>query len=359
MTREVWTLGVAQPTKVARTAERMEAAGYDGFLVVDSQNLSGDPYVGLALAAHATSRIRLGTGVTNPYTRHPAVTACSIATVQAESGGRAVLGIGRGDSALAHLGLAPASPAIFEDYLERLQGYLRGDSVEFTAPEETSARMNHLDTLGLADAPTSSKIAWLPRAAEAKVPVDVAATGPKVIAIAARHAERITFALGANVERLQWAMALARNAAADAGRAPAALSFGAWVNVVPHDNLDMARTLIAGGLASFARFAVMHGTPQGPADEATRSTLTSVHTAYDMTHHTQGRTPQAAALTPEFIDTYGIVGTSDACAARVRSLFDLGLDRLILIGASAGTNATEAAAAHARLAAEVLPQARS
>ncbi len=49
----------------------------------------------LGVLTRATSRLGLGTGVTNPLTRHPAVTAAAIATVQLESGGRAVLGLGR------------------------------------------------------------------------------------------------------------------------------------------------------------------------------------------------------------------------------------------------------------------------
>src|SRR5271167_2207102 len=103
---ELWTTGVASPRGSARTAKQLEEAGWDGFLVVDSQNLSGDPYVALAMAAAATSRIGLGTGVTNCVTRHAAATACAIASVDRLSDGRAVLGIGRGDSALAHLGRA-------------------------------------------------------------------------------------------------------------------------------------------------------------------------------------------------------------------------------------------------------------
>ena len=94
---QLWTTTVASPRATARTAREREAAGWDGMLVVDSQNLSGDPYVALAMAATATTRLSLGTGVTNNVTRHPAVTACSIASIQRLSDGRAVLGIGRGD----------------------------------------------------------------------------------------------------------------------------------------------------------------------------------------------------------------------------------------------------------------------
>src|SRR5262245_65258613 len=117
-------------------AERLEVAGYDGLAVSDSQNLGPDPYVALALAAKSTERLRLATGVTNPFTRHPAVTAAAIATVQAESGGRTVLGIGRGDSSLAYLGLAPAGLARFETYVTRVQSYLAGATVPFDATGE-------------------------------------------------------------------------------------------------------------------------------------------------------------------------------------------------------------------------------
>src|SRR5436305_12679606 len=139
VTAEFWTMGVALPRVAVRQAERAEASGWDGLLLVDSQILAGDCYIGLALAAHATSTLQLATGVTNPFTRHPAVTASAIATVQAESDGRAVLGIGRGDSSLAHLGLAPAPVVLFERYLAMVQAYLRGEQL----PLEVAASPAH------------------------------------------------------------------------------------------------------------------------------------------------------------------------------------------------------------------------
>ena len=79
---EYWTLTVASPRGSADFAARAEAAGWHGMLVVDSQNLSGDPYVALAMAATTTTTLGLGTGVTNHVTRHPAVTASAIASIQ-------------------------------------------------------------------------------------------------------------------------------------------------------------------------------------------------------------------------------------------------------------------------------------
>jgi 5,10-methylenetetrahydromethanopterin reductase len=348
---EVWATGAGIPGLAARHAAAVEQAGYDGLALVDSQNLAGDCYVGLALAAKATSRLRLGTGVTNPVTRHPAATAAAIAAVHAESGGRAVLGIGRGDSALAHLGYAPAAPAVFERTLVRIQGYLRGEEVPF-------AEDANLASLGLADAPRASRLHWLSPDLP-KVPVDVAATGPRMIAIAARLAERVSFAVGADPARLAWAIDTARAARRDAGLDPAALSLGAWLNVVVDDDAEQARRLGEGGLALFARFSAMHGTPVGPASESDRALLRKVHDAYDMNRHARTGSQQAALLDSDFAERFAVYGPPELAVARLRELIALGIERFLIVGASIGADRERARAAEARFVREVLPALRA
>ncbi len=347
---EVWATGAGVPGFSARLAERAEAAGYDGIAFVDSQNLAGDPYVGLALAAKATTRLRLATGVTNPVTRHAAATATAMLSVHAESGGRAVLGIGRGDSALAHLGYAPASVATLEQYLRRLQAYLRGDEVPFEADA-------NLATLGLADAPRGSRIAWLPKQLP-KLAVDVAATGPRVIALAATLAERVTFAVGADPARVAWAIEAARSARRAAGQDPASVSLGAFVNVVVHDDPEVGRRLGEGGVALFARFSAMHGEPVGPASEADRALLRRVHDAYDMNRHARTGSGQAALLDGDFAQRFAVLGSAAHCTARLRELLALGLERLVVVGASLGADREQAAACEQAFAREVLPALR-
>jgi 5,10-methylenetetrahydromethanopterin reductase len=354
---EIWTLGVAAPRGAAQAAARAEAAGFAGWLVVDSQNLSGDPYVALALAAGATTRLGLGTGVTNPFTRHAAATASSIASVQEVSDGRAVLGIGRGDSALAHLGLAPAPPAVFDRYLRHLQAYLRGEEVPL-AEAGASDEVAPVERLALGHAPAASRIAWLPTR-QPKVPVDVAATGPRVIALGGRHAERVTFAVGADPRRLSWAIALARQSASEAGRDDGGPSCGAWVTVGVHDDVDVARRLVSGSLATFTRFAAMHGRATGPVTDLQRTVLERVHDSYDMTRHTQAGTAQAEALTDDFVDTYAVVGPAGRCVERLQELFELGVDRIVAITGSSGVDADEVRAANRRFVDDVLPAATS
>src|SRR5215211_2628250 len=71
---------------------RIEAAGYDD--VWTSETSGYDGFTPLALAAVHTERLRLGTGVVNPFTRGPAVLAQHAAALADASGGRFVLGLG-------------------------------------------------------------------------------------------------------------------------------------------------------------------------------------------------------------------------------------------------------------------------
>ena len=269
MAVEFWTSGRGRARSEdpsvfdsAKQAKRAEELGYDGITFVDSQNRASDCYVALTVAAHATTRLKLGTGVTNSYTRHPAVTASAIAAIQAESRGRAYLGIGRGDSALAHLGRAPHAVPAFERYLEQLQGYLRGDEVAFGDSD--------VDVLGLADTPEASRIEWLD-SSYTKVPVDVAATGPRVIAAAARHADQVSLAVGGDPERIKWGMEVAREARDKAGL-DSEIAFGAYIPTVVHDDPEVALSIGSAGLSLFARFSNMYGEIVGPVtDSQTRS----------------------------------------------------------------------------------------
>ena len=354
---EAWIAGVGLPRSTVRQARRAEHEGWDGIGLVDSQNLAADPFAELALAASATSRILLGTAVTNPITRHPAATAAAIATVHAESDGRAVLGIGRGDSSLAHLGLSPAPPAVFARYLERLQGYLRGDEAPFDVDADGRGRVATSEALGMAGGPAASRLHWLSTGL-AKVPVDVAATGPRVIAVAARTADRITLAVGADPERLRWAIDVARTARRQEGLDPDGLDLGAYVPLVVHDDRARARTLVSGGVASFARFSVMHGEVAGPLDEGGRRALAAVHDSYDMNRHFTHGSPQSVALTDDVIDAFGIAGPPSYCQERLLALVELGITRIFVLGGGLGIDRDEARASRQALVETVLPALR-
>lgn len=357
---ELWTHAFSAPRAIRRSAQLAEQGGWDGLSVVDSQNLSGDPFIALAQAANVTETLKLQTGVSNSITRNPAALATAIATVQSISRGRAVLGIGRGDSALAHLGRAPAKLRQFERYLRHLETYLSGGHVPFEEIEDISLdAAPPISELELAHAPHDSHIRWIEetQGGDRKVPVEVAASGPKVIAIAARTAERVVFTVGASPARLQWGIDLARDACRAAGNDPSRLKFGAYINCGCHPELDTARELVRGGLTVYARFGIMHGKSSGPLTESQRTVLDTLRTTYNMNQHTRGDSDQAGVLTPEFIDEYAIVGKPGHVIDRLRELQAMGIGKVILSGTRSGVDdATEEA--RGLLESDVLPAFR-
>ncbi len=324
------------PGRVADVARMVETDGWDGLALTDSQNLSGDVFAALAVAAHATSTLSLATGATNPATRHPAVLASAMASIQVESGGRAWLGIARGDSALAYVGRKPMPLGDFEAALSQVQAYLRGESVDQHGFE--------------------SRIEWLARAHAPKVPMSVAATGPRVIEIAARVADGITFSVGADPSRLQPAIDLARRTRAAHGLEP--LRLGAYVNAIAHPDVETARQLVRGRMGVYARFSTMSRAVMDSLSEADRKVAEDLVSSYDLHAHAASGARHEAALADDFVDRFGIVGPSELVAERLVNLVRLGLDHVVIVGHSRNTPREVFAESSRRFGQEVLPMVR-
>ncbi len=329
---EFATMGLATPGIAVPAAEAAERNGFDIFLLTDSQNLRGDVYSQLALCAKATSSIMLGTGVTNPITRHAAVTATSIMSVQAESDGRAILGIGRGDSAVLHIGRKIASLKEYGAYVRDLQGYLSGGEV---------------DQNGF-----PSRLRWLDLVDVEKVPVDMVGSGPRSLALAANLADRVTLAVGADLDRLSWGIDTVRRAAEASGRDAASIPIGAYLNVAVGTDRDRVRESIRGGVATFAHFSAGAGTDFASQPEVMRRVTSRLQTEYDTAHHSQGDAPHTQVLDQNFIDWFAVAGTVEEVVERLTPIVELGLSHIYFAGGRAfGT--------HEALAQEVMPALRA
>lgn len=350
---EFWTnIAASDPRAVGAEAKSLEDDGWDGAVMVDSQCMFPEVWGSLMLAAHATSRIKLATAVTNPITRHPSVTASAAASLQLASGGRAVLGIGRGDSALAYVGASPLPIAAFEHYLEVLQTYLRGELVEMA---DASAMVVNakagFDNLAIGSGPAGSSLKWLADYDLPKVPVESFATGPKAIASSARVAERVMLGLAGEISRVAWGAEIARAAARDAGRD---VGVGCVVLAMPHEDVATARDLARPTVSTMARFSVMNNKVIGPATPAQTDTLLKIAAVYDMNKHGAGAAAQTTVADDDFIDQFGVVGTVDTCVERLQQFVDLGLDRVTLVRPYTATS--EGDHSYRLLVDEVLPR---
>ena len=118
--------------EIARHAQLADECGFTHLTYIDSQNLCRDVYAMMTIGALNTHRIQIGHGVSNPYTRHPAVTAGATATIDELSGGRAFVGIGAGFSALRTMEMHDARPMReFRKSVEFIRAYTRGEEAEW------------------------------------------------------------------------------------------------------------------------------------------------------------------------------------------------------------------------------------
>src|SRR3954471_18172820 len=177
-----------------------ESHGFEYAWTYDSHVLWQESIPLLTLAADRTSTMKLGHFVTNPGTREPTVLASAYATLHDISGGRMVMGIGRGDSARRVIGLQPVKMAEFETSCRMIRDLMNGREVSWNDKE-----------LKLEGALT-----------EPQIPLYVAGYGPKALAVAGRVSEGVIIQL-ADPVIIEWIMNTARQAAENAGRDPEAL----------------------------------------------------------------------------------------------------------------------------------------
>jgi 5,10-methylenetetrahydromethanopterin reductase len=336
---EIWALTFPAAGRGVSSALAAEKQGWDGIYIADSQNLTSDVYVTLTAAALETHRIRLGTGVTNPVTRHAAVTASAIASVNDVSAGRAVLGIGRGDSAVAHVGQAMASVARFERYIRDVQAYLAGEVVSIGE--------------------FASRIQWIDPIPGGKPLVDAAVTGPRAIAAAARSADRVSLTLGASASRIRWGIEVARRAREEAGLDPDGLQIGAYVNCVAHPDRAAGKNLIRGSMGTLIRFSGMHPANATHLSGRQAAQLAELSRIYSVNQHAMRSAAHSAALDDELIDDLAIVGSSEYCLERLAELVQEGLRSLVVAGHSRDADPAILEETSQRFAEEVLPHLRT
>jgi 5,10-methylenetetrahydromethanopterin reductase len=329
---EVWHLTPPNLHGVEALAADVEAWGFDGLALTDSQNQSPDTYIALTLAARATSTLKLGPGVTNALTRHPAVTAGAIASLQDVSEGRAMLGIGRGDSSLFNIGHKSVGVAAFENYVRDVQTYLSGGTLDANGYDST--------------------LKWLPNSKHAKVPLDIAATGPKVIAVGARHAERISFSVGAEPERVSWAMAHVHETLGPDAKLP---EFGLYLNVCVDDDVERAAEMARGWVGIFAHFTGMPGATRDRVRQSDHMTFNRLGD-YDKARHGRPDAAHAQAMPLEFIERFAVIGPPEACIEKLKVLRDLGIQRILVTGPRGDQFGDVARQVTERFAREVLPE---
>jgi len=285
-----------------------ERAGFEMLGIVDSQSVSADVYMALAVAAQSTSRIRLGPAVTNPVTRHPVVTANAMATLDRLSGGRAFMGLGAGDSAVFTLGLRPARLAELERTALDLQALTAGRRVV------RDGRPGQLE------------------GASRQLPIYLAADGPRAHQLAGRVADGAFIGSGLTAPEVATSRAEIAAGARAAGRDPEVIDTWWLVKANVADSRDAAIEEIKGTLVSSGNRVFRAIAPPVALHEA----IEEIHRGYDPLAHAaldaaaNGRLSDRAEVTSYLAERFAIAGTPDDCVAQVERARRAGADQLLL-----------------------------
>ena len=219
-------LGEHEPEQLRRLARLAEAAGFQDLWLAD-EKFFRDPFVSLTYLATHTRRVRLGTCVTDPFTRHPALLAMVIATLDEVSGGRAVLGLGAGFSGLEAMGVErKRAVRSMRQAIAAVRALWKGEIVTL---EDDAFRLSNLN-LSFTARPT--------------IPILLASASPLMLRLAGELADEVMFGDLGTTEVLGPALAEVRRGAERSGRSIEGMRRIARLNVVITDDLEAARDVI-------------------------------------------------------------------------------------------------------------------
>jgi len=293
--------------RVIELTRRAEAAGFTHGWLFDSHVLWKEPYPLLTVMALNSDRLRLGTCVTNPGTREPTVTASALATLNEISGGRMDLGIGRGDSARRVEGKPPMTLAHLEEAVHLIRDLVEGRSVE-----QEGAQL-HFD--------------WT-RAD--RLPVWVAAYGPKALRSTARVADGIVLQL-ADPDLIRWFVSQLHEACREEGRDPADIRVMAAAPAHVDEDLAACRDRVRWFPALVSNHVVDLVTkyPREQLPEALTGYVRE-REGYDYKHHAEVGSANAGFVEDEVVDRFCVIGPVEAHIAKLRELADAGVDQFNL-----------------------------
>jgi 5,10-methylenetetrahydromethanopterin reductase len=290
---------VAELLEVAGEAERL---GYDAVWCNDDR-LQHDVMAMLAAIAQRTRRVLLGPGVTNPYSRHAALIATAVATLDELSGGRARVGLGAGGTNHRALGVRREAPAAaLREAVAVIRGLLAGERVT------VDGRVVHAHEARLDFTPS-----------RADLPVFIGARGPRVLELAGEVADGVI--VGNIATQAGWSYALSRveAGARRAGRDPASVEVCAWLYTCVADDPEAARDAIRPmvGTSLVTSRPILHelGVEMPSAFAAAME-----RADWSLDRDVVGEA--ARTLPVEVLDAFSLAGTPEDCRARLAGLLD-------------------------------------
>lgn len=288
--------------KMIHLARVSEESGYSHIWVGDSHLIWREAYVNMTAMMLNTTKVKFGTGVTNPLTRHPSVLASAYATLEEYAPGRMIVGIGLGDSSVETMGLKPSTLANFEKSLEQMRELFAGKEAQLP----------------------SGKIHLL-HPCKRKVPIYIAASGPKMLELSGRIADGIVILVGVADDYIAHAREKIAAGAQAAGRKLADISLVLWVPCAVSETAP-AKDAVKAHVAR----VVAHPLPY-ILDPNEQKVLEEIRKTYDYYHHMDQQANHAEVIPDWLVDKFAIAGTVDQCRAQIERIKKSGIQQIAII----------------------------
>jgi 5,10-methylenetetrahydromethanopterin reductase len=328
LSHHAWTRGDAAraPTHALEMARAADAGGIDAIWANEDPE-GWDAFAVLSAVATVTSRAALGTGVTNPYGRHPNMLAASVATLDRLSHGRAILGLGRGQPEWHRdaLGVDTGAPlAVLGETIALLREWWR-PPLRASSPAGAHFAVRDWERVV--------------HPLQESVPIYLAAAGPLALTLAGSLADGVIFNILTSEDALREAIPRVRDAATKAGRDPRAFAFVLRTSVMVVEDpigerkaLDRAKTLLA-LIATLPGMGQLVRTEGFDVPAILREVKTVLHTEEILAAgggfpalRRQGDIAGAREAIPdELIRRLAIVGSLPDVRARLRNLAAIGV----------------------------------
>lgn len=303
---------------VVRLAQTAEACEFETVYVGDSQMIWNDVWVTLGACAVATKKVRLGTGVTNTVTRHPAVTANAVMTLNMLSDGRAVLGVGAGDSAVRTAGLSPTRLPGIRERIGFMRGLLKGEEVDALEWGIDSAD----GTWG-----SEAKLHLVGAEEWGKAPIQLACMGPKSVFAAGEICDGVIVDghMGGNAEGVRKTVETAMQGAAGVNKDMKDFRYIAAIDAAIDDDrkkaLDKVRPTAARNIARKPWLPDTLGVDHADVVKA-------VTESYKFYQHLDLTAKHKELITDEVAMKCCIAGTPEDCVAKGKELKEAGINEI-------------------------------
>lgn len=296
------------PAEAVELGCLVEDAGFDR-LGVSCVALWPDTYQLQALIAARTSRIQIGSMVTNPYTRHAAVHASALATLQELSGGRAFCGIGVG-AGLEELGIDyPRPVATLRETIGAIRGLLTGEKVDL------NGRTVHLDGAALLRPPKHH------------VPIAIGTRSPGVMKLAGEVADiALVGARHLTPEIVARYRGWLAEGAARVGRDVSEVEVLPRVTLCVSEDEDLAVDSVKRFAAHYLDILGDYGPPVDPERRAAIVATLQEATGWYFDLDRYDPPEMNRLIDADLARKFAIVGTPEQCAQQLRNLLDLGFE---------------------------------